>query len=194
MDEVEYIVYLDKAAPIDLIIHRTGYQVSWYNPSTGAFIDEKDFKGERYTADGPPDKNRDWVLYVRREGKKQGMLRSYKLESYTAVLQPPETSKAEVPFEIQLPQDTEIQADEPVDFNATLKKTTRATRNLMWLWTVEVPASGLGYRVLATTQFGRFAIPASIAREFPTTVAMRVTGVDGNGKLYATDRVYTLKK
>ncbi len=194
LEEVEYIVYLEKAAPIDLILHRATYQVSWYNPSTGAFSDEKDFKGERYTADGPPDKNRDWVLYVRREGKKQGMSRSYKLESHTAELQPPETSKTEVPFEIQLPQESQLQAGEVVEFNATLKKATRATRNMMWLWTAEAPSSGLGYRVLATTQFGRFLIPPNIAREFPAALSMRVTGIDGNGKLFATDRVYSLKK
>jgi hypothetical protein len=195
LEEVEYIVYQDKAVPIDLIVHKAGYDLSWYNPATGEWLhDKKGFKGERYTSDGPPDKGRDWVLYIRREGKKQGMLRSYKLESRTVVLQPPETSKTEVPFEIQLPQETVIKAGEVLEFNATLRKTNRATRNTLWLWTAEVPASGLGYRVLATTQFGRFVVPPDIAREFPATLAVRVTGIDGNGKLYATDRVYTLQK
>jgi hypothetical protein len=194
LEETEYIVYQDKGAPVDLIVHRAGYEVSWYNPSTGEFIDEKNFKGERYVSNGPPNPNRDWVLYVRREGRKQSMLRSYKLESRTAVLQPPETNKAEVPFEIQLPAEGEITAGEVVEFNATLKKTNRATSNMMWLWTAEVPASGLGYRTVATTQFGRFTIPPDIAREFPATLHLRVAGIDGNGKLFSTDRVYTLKK
>jgi hypothetical protein len=81
-----------------------------------------------------------------------------------------------------------------LEFNATLKKTNRATRNMQWLWTAEVPASGLGYRVLATTQFGRFLVPPDIARQFPATLHMRLAGIDGNGKLYLTDRVYTLTK
>jgi hypothetical protein len=89
LEETEYIVYQDKAAPIDLIVHRAGYDVSWFHPATGEMIHEKDFKGERYTADGGPDRSRDWVLYVRREGRKQSMARSYKLESRTPVLQTP---------------------------------------------------------------------------------------------------------
>ncbi len=194
LEEVEYIVYLDKPAPVDLIVHKAGYEVSWFNPATGEMVDEKDFKGERYTSDGPPDQSRDWVLYVRREGKKQSMARSYKFESRTPVLQPPETSPTEVPFEIQLPQENQIQAGEVLEFNATLKKTNRATRNLLWLWTAEAPASGRGARVLGTAQYGSFVVPPEISREFPTALHVRVYGIDGNGKLFANDRVYTLTK
>lgn len=194
LEEVEYIVYLEKPAPVDLIVHKTSYQVSWFNPITGEMVNEKDFKGERYTSPGPPDQSHDWVLYVRREGKKQGMARSYKLESRTAVLPTVEASKAEVPFAIQLPAEGEVVAGQPVEFNATLTKQNRATRNMTWLWTGEVAASGRGLRVLATAQFGRFTIPAGIAGEFPATLHVRLTGIDGNGKIYASDRVYTLKK
>jgi len=194
LEEVEYIVYLEKAAPVDLIVHRSGYQVSWFNPATGEYVHEKEFKGQRYTSPGPPDKSRDWVLYVRREGKKESMMRSYKLESRRPVVQTAESSKAEVPFEIQLPKETELTAGQPVEFNATITKQTRATRNMIWLWTAEAPASGLGLRVLGTSQFGQFTIPPSIAHEYPTALHLRLAGLDGNGKLFAADKVYTLKK
>ena len=194
LEEVEYIVYLEKPQPVDLIVHKTTYQVSWFNPVSGAYLDEKDFKGERYTAPGPPDKSQDWVLYLRREGKKQGMLRSYKLESRTPVLQTVEISKAEVPFAIQLPAGNELPAGQPLEFNATLTKQNRATRNMTWLWTGEVSASGRGLRVLGATQFGQFRIPPGIAQDFPATLHVRLAGMDGNGKIYAADKVYTLKK
>jgi len=195
LEEVEYIVYLEKAAAVDLIVHRAGYQVSWFDPATGAWVDQKkEFKGERFTASGPPDATHDWLLYLRREGKKQGMRRSYKLESRTAVLPTVEVNKNEVPFQIQLPAEAELTAGQLIEFNATLTKTNRATKNMIWLWTGDVAASGLGYRVLGAGQFGRFTIPAQITREYPATLHVRLAGLDGNGKIYAADRVYTLKK
>ncbi len=194
LEEVEYIVYLEKPQPVDIVIHRAGYQVSWFNPATGEYVNEKDFKGERYTAKGPPDPSHDWVLYIRREGKKEGMLRSYKLESRTPVMQTVEVSKAEVPFQIQLPAAAELTAGKPIEFNATLTKKTRSTQNMTWLWTGEVAASGLGFRVLGTSQFGQFTIPVRIATEYPATLHVRLAALDSNGKIYAADRVYTLKK
>ena len=194
LEETEYIVYLEKPAPVDLIIHKSGYQVSWYNPLDGTWTKEKDFKGERYTSPGPPDKSHDWVLYVRREGHKEGMNRSYKLESHRPVMQTVEVSKTESPFEIQLPGEATLTVGRPLDFNATLKKDNRVTKKMLWLWTGEAPASGVGYRVLAATTAGQFTIPADVSRQYPTTFFIRLFGLDGNGKLFAADRVYSLKQ
>ncbi|MBI3693856.1 MAG: DUF4038 domain-containing protein, partial [Acidobacteria bacterium] len=194
LEEVEYIVYLEKPGPVELMVHKAGYEVSWFNPITGAWVDDANFKGERYTVGNPPDASHDWVLYVRREGKKQGMNRSYKFESRTPVMQPLEVSKKEVPFSIQLPEESELKVDQKYEFNATLLKPSRATRNMIWLWTGEVPSSFLGYKVLGTTQFGTFLIPPGLTRDYPTTLQVRLYGLDGNGKLFASDKVYTLKK
>jgi hypothetical protein len=178
-----------------MVVHKAGYQVSWFDPATGVSIDEKkDFKGERFTAPGPPDPSHDWVLYLRREGKKQSMNRSYKLESRRPVVQTLEVSKAEVPFQIQLPSDAELPVGQPIEFNATLTKSNRATRNMIWLWTGEAPAAGLGLRVLGASQFGQFRIPPTISSDYPTTLHLRLVGLDGNGKIFGADRVYTLKK
>jgi hypothetical protein len=103
-------------------------------------------------------------------------------------------NKAEVPFEIQLPVGPDLQTGRPLDFNATLKKDTRVTQKMIWLWTGEAPASGLGYRVLGSTQFGQLTIPAGISQQYPTTFFIRLLGLDGTGKLFASDRVYTLKQ
>ncbi len=195
LDEVEYVVYVEKPGPgIELMVSKAGYDVSWFNPLTGAWVDEGGFKGERYTVGTPPEPSHDWILYIRREGKKQGMNRSYKFESFQPEVQTPEGSKKEVPFAIQLPADGEIPAGQPLEFNATLIKPSRATRNMIWLWTGDVSSSGRGTRVLGSAQFGQFTIPPDISREYPTALLVRLLGLDGNGKLFATDKVYTLKK
>ena len=48
---------------------------------------------------------------------------------------------------------------------------------------------GKGYRVIGTSQKGEFTIPKSIANTYPAVLNLRVYGLNGNGKLYALDRV-----
>lgn len=194
LEETEYIAYLEKPVAVEIMVHKASYEVSWFNPINGGWVSAGDFKGERYTVGAPPDPSHDWVLYIRREGRKQGLSRSYKFESRTAVLPTLEVNKNEVPFTIQLPSDSELPVGQPLEFNATLTKPNRATRRMTWLWTAEVSSSGLGYRVLGSSQFGQFTIPPGISREYPTALLVRLLGLDGNGKLYAADKVYTLKK
>ncbi|HZS50818.1 MAG TPA: DUF5060 domain-containing protein [Bryobacterales bacterium] len=198
LEEVEYVVFLERPPssenPVELTVPKSGYDVSWFNPITGEWVKEHEFKGDRFKVGGPPDPSHDWVLYVRKEGKKQGMMRSYKLESRTPVMQELQVNRNEVPFTIQLPSDSALPPGVPLEFNATLTRPGPATRNMIWMWTGEASSSGFGYRVLGTKQFGEFIVPANIAREYPTALLVRVFGLDGNGKLYAADKVYTLKK
>lgn len=195
LEEVEYIVYIEKPGPVvELMVQKSGYDVSWFNPITGEFVDEGKFKGEHYTAGAPPDATHDWVLYIRREGKKQGLGREYKFESFTPKMQDVVMNKKDVPFTIQLPSDPELTVGKRIEFNATLTRETAATRNIIWLWTGEVSASGRGYRALGSTQYGEFIIPADISREYPSALLVRVLALDGFGKLYGADKVYTVKK
>ena len=123
---VEYIVYAEKPGTIELAMPRHEYKVSWYNPIDGSWLDEKKkFKGERFTAQTPNDAH-DWVLYVRREGKKQNYNKSFKLESKKAKLRTVETNPAELPFAIQFPTESELTAGREHEFNATLTKSTIA--------------------------------------------------------------------
>jgi hypothetical protein len=195
LEDVEYVVYIEKPGPVvELAVEKAGYDVSWFNPINGEFVDAGGFKGERYTAGPPPDPSHDWVLYIRREGKKQGMARSYKFESRTPEMHDVETGRKQVPFTIQLPAENELPVGQPLEFNATLLNETRATRSMIWLWTGEVSSSGAGYRVLGSSQFGEFTIPPDISREYPAAMLVRLYGLDGNGKLFAADKVYTIKK
>ena len=101
-----------------------------------------------------------------REGRVEGMNKSYKFESRDIVLQDVESNSPKVPFTIEQPAaDINVRVSPP--FAAKLTKETRATRTMMWLWTGEVSADGQGYRVLATGQKGVMRPLAGIAKNFP---------------------------
>ena len=80
LKESDYIVYVEKPGPLELLVEKHGYYVAWINPTTGERVKQKNFKGERFTGE-PPDKSHDWVLHVSREGHMEGMARTYKFES-----------------------------------------------------------------------------------------------------------------
>ena len=92
----------------------------------GSWLDQKKkFKGERFRSQTPDDAH-DWVLYLRREGKKQGYNSSFKLESKRAKVREVETAANELPFEIQFPAESELAAGKSYDFNGTRTKSTLA--------------------------------------------------------------------
>ena len=189
---IEYIVYAEKPGVIELVMPKHEYRVSWYDPSDGSWLDQKKkFKGDRYRS-RTPDDDRDWVLYLRREGKKQGYNKSFILESKAPRFREVDYSPTELPFEIQLPSGNEIQAGMEHEFNATLTKNTVAAKRMLWLWRGEVAGSNRGMRVLGTSQSGRFAIPDGLASSYPATLSVRLTGIDGAGRLFEAFRLYRL--
>ena len=195
---VEFSVYLDKPGPVELRVPKHEYSISWFNPSDGTWVDEKKkFKGERFNTPGPPDPSHDWVLYLRREGKKQGMNKSLLLAWRKIKPKKIEAGAADVPYEIQFPDTDELTAGEAVEFNATVKKTGRATKKMQWLWiaeVAEVAGAGIGPRVIGTTQFGRFTIPATLTKRYPATLGVRLVGVDGLGRVFESFKPYRLAK
>jgi hypothetical protein len=190
---VEYIVYVEKPGPVELLIPKHKYDVSWFNPLDGTWIDQKEkFNGERFRSSGPPDASHDWVLYVRREGKKENFNKSFYLESRLARMKKIETAQADLPFAIQLPDVEELVAGQEFEFNATLTKDTRVAKKMYWLWTAEVAGSGVGARVLGSSQFGRFKIPKRLTQHYPATIQVRLLGVDGAGTVFEAFRPYRL--
>lgn len=187
---VEYIVYAEKPGTIELSMPRHEYKVSWYNPIDGSWLDrKKKFKGSRLTAQTPSGVH-DWVLYVRREGKKQSYNKSFKLESRRAKLREVETNPGELPFAIQFPTESELTAGREHEFNATLTKSTIAAKRMLWLWTAEAAGSGRGRRILGTRQFGSFPLPADVAASYPATLSVRLLGIDGAGRLFEAFKAY----
>ena len=191
---VEYVVYMGEPGPVDLLVPKSDYDVSWFNPIDGSWLDEeKKFKGDRYRG-SPPDMNHDWVLYVRREGKKESFNKRYYLEARQVVPKEVEARPAELPFAIQLPDEQRLVAGETYDFNATVTKSTEAAKQMAWLWIGEVSGSGRSARVIGTEQFGRFQIPSGLTDRYPATFSLRLSVVDGAGRLYEGFRAFTLEK
>jgi hypothetical protein len=193
LEGVEYLAYIEKPGPLELRVEKHGYDALWINPIDGE-ITRKKFSGDHFTGE-PPDKSHDWVLHLVREGRVESMNRSYKFESREIVLQEIEQAPEKVPFTIEQPASAaEITLGKPVPYSAKITRDTRATRSIMWLWTGEVASDGRGYRVLGTGQQGTFAVPASLAKNYPAVMNLRLYGMNLNGKVYALDRALQINR
>ena len=193
LEGIEYINYIEPSAPIEIEVEKHGYDVSWLNPINGETVDAKKYRGEHFTGD-VPDKSHPWVLMIAREGRKESMLRSYKFDSRPVPVQEIETSTQKVPYDLAEPSTDPLIVSLPAAFSVKLKRETRATRQMMYLWTGDVAADGQGFRVLGTGSKGSLVIPPSIATNYPAVLSIRVTALNANGKAYSADKVYQLNK
>ena len=191
MEGIEYIVYVEKPGPVEIVLPRHSYDAAWFNPITGERIKLKEFKDRRYRAE-PPSQDHDWVLHISREGRKRGMLNSYKFESRAIMLQEVEQSSQKVPYQIEEPSADSLPVGKPVKYAAKVTRDTRATRSMMWLWTGEVAAGGQGYRVLGTGADGEMKVPPGLAKRYPAVLNLRLAGMNAVGKVYFSDKVYRL--
>src|SRR5712691_3669212 len=133
LEEIEYIVYLEKAGQVEVAVEKHSYNVAWFNPITGEYIKQKkDFKGEKFLGE-PPDRKHDWVLRLSRESKKESMLKSFRFEARTVVLQEVEQASEKIPFEIVEPKTDTLSLSTPPPYAVKLKRETRATRSVMYL-------------------------------------------------------------
>ena len=189
LEGVEYLAYIEKPGPVELIVEKHSYDVLWINPIDGEITRAK-FKGDHFTGE-PPDKSHDWVLHVVREGRVESMNRSYKFESRQIVLQEIDQNTDKVPFAIDQPS-ADLTIGKPAPFSVKIKRETRATRSMMYLWTGEVTSDGQGYRVLATGAKGSLQVPRGIAKRYPCVMSLRLYGMNANGKVYALDKAFQL--
>jgi hypothetical protein len=189
---VEYIVYVEKPGPVELTVEHHGYEVFWVDPADGTSTLRQKYSGEHFTGE-PPDRFHDWVLHVVREGTIESMNRSYKFESRNVPVQEIVINPEKIPFDIERPAG-DLTAGQPVPFSARMKRATRATRTMLWMWTGEVTAEGRGYRVLATGQQGSFTVPPGLSEDYPTDMLVRLYGMNGYGTVYMAVKGYTLKQ
>lgn len=191
---VEYIVYLEKPGPVELITEKRSYQVYWFNPITGEYRKEKkEYKGERFSGQ-PPNRDHDWVLHLSRDGHKRNMLERWYFESRRVPVQEVELDPRRLPFELAEPAAAELPVGKPVRYAVKLARQTRATSSMMYLWTGEIAAGGQGFRVLGTGEEGEFTIPEKLAGSFPARLTLRLFGMNAYGKVYSLNRVYTVTK
>jgi hypothetical protein len=192
---VEYIVYVEKpSGPIEVRTEKHTYDVRWMNPLTGETTKSREMKSDKFVLE-PPDRSHDWVLHLSRDGRKEGMLRSYKFESRPNLMQEIETVAKVVPFEIVQPAQPareEFSTNVPPRYEVKLTRQTRGTRSMMYLWTGEVSTDTQGYRVLGTGPEGTLRLPRNLARRYPAVLSVRLYGMNANGKVYAIDRIYRL--
>ena len=191
LEDVEYIVYVDKPGPIEVTIERHGYDTVWMNPANGEITKLKDVKGEHFAGE-PPDRAHDWVLHISRESHKQGMLKSYKFESRRVLQQEVEVSAEKVPYKIVEPSGDTISLRSPPAYAVKLTRETHATRTVLYLWTADIADESQGYRVIGTGEKGVFQILPNMARHFPAVFHVRLFGINANGKVYSADRTYQL--
>jgi len=189
---VEYIVYVEKpSGPIEVRLEKHGYDVKWVDPATGEATILKKFNSERQSFD-PPEKNHDWILHISREGRKEGMLKSWKFESRPFSMQELETSPTKIPFEIVQPSKDEITLAVPPRYEVKLKRETRATRSMLYLWTGEAPSNEQGFRVLGVGPQGTFRTDKALTANSPSVLNVRLYGMNANGKVYVLDRIFRL--
>lgn len=188
---VEYIVYVEKSAPVELTVEHHGYDVFWVDPADGTSSRGK-YSGEHFTGE-PPDRFHDWVLHVVRESTLESMNRSYKFESWDVPVQEIVVNPQKIPYDISKPAG-DLTVGEPTPRAATMKRATRATRDMLWMWTAEVTSAGQGYRVVGTSQQGNITVPPGLASNLPCDVLVRLYGMNGYGTVYMAAKGYTLKK
>jgi len=191
----EYIIYIEKPGPVKVTTRKHTYDIYWVDPAAGQWRKEKkDWKGELYEA-SPPDSSRDWVLHLSRDGRKEGMLRSYKFESWPVPVQEPERSPQKAPFELSKPAAGEtLAAGVPVRFEVVLKRQTGGTRRMTYVLTGEVVQDGEGARYLAAGASGEFAVDPLLMKSASGALAIRLAALNAAGKLYLLDYVFPIKK
>jgi Putative collagen-binding domain of a collagenase len=195
LGEVEYIIYVEKPAPVTVRLDPQGYDCRWFNPATGQSIKMKEVKSPVFTAE-PPDRTHDWVLQISREGHKASMLKSYKFDSREQgiIMQEVEGNPEKVPFDVVQPLAGDIALSSPGVYAIKLISDKKAMQHMMYEWTGEVTTDNRSYRVIGTGPGGTFRIPANIAKDYPAALHVHILGMNALGKVYALDRNYTLTK
>lgn len=189
----EYLHLVERPGIVEVEVEKHGYDVAWIDSMTGERVPQKEYKGEHFIGE-PPDKTHEWLLHVSREGRKAGMLTSYKFESQPNFMQEAEIDPKRVPFDINIKDNLDIKADTPLPYEITISRDTRATRFMQYLITADVPTEGQGMRVITTNAKGQMVLPASLATRYPAVLNLRVNAINSNGKLYYIDRVVRLVK
>lgn len=193
-DTPQFLCYAEQGGTVELrFIKRNTFKVEWINPSDGVVTPLKDFKDDIFTG-APPSPGRDWVLHVYRQGRVEGLGRSYKFESRLVPVQEPDNAAARVPFEVEEPAGMEVPVGDALQapFSVKLTRESRATRGMMYLWIAENTVNGQGHRVAGTGEKGFLRFYREAVGELPAVVNVRIYGLNAVGKLYFLDRVYKL--
>ncbi len=190
LEDVEYLAYAEKPGIVEINLPRHKYNPLWIDPRSGEEIALKDYRGEVLSRE-TPDRERDWVLQVPREGHKESMAKSYYFESQDPPVQEVESDAAKIPLEIVDPPGDQISLRGAAPFTVKITRANRATRYVQYVWWGEVVAGGEGARLLGIGPSGTLTVPKGLA-EPGAILSLRLEAINANGKAYELDRVYTL--
>ena len=193
LEGVEYIVYVEKPGPVEMMVEDHGYEAQWINPETGERTKGKTYRGTRFTGE-PPDKSHSWILYLYRAGEIESR-KSYFFDSRGTPnrLQEVEVNPEKTPYEVAEPPDGELKSSLQPQFSLRITRANRATRALLVEWAGEITSSGQGYRVIGSGREGKLTIPEVLWRNSPANMLLRVYVLNAYGKLYEIDKVYELR-
>jgi Domain of unknown function (DUF5060)/Putative collagen-binding domain of a collagenase len=193
LDNVEYLLYAERPGTVEIAFtEKHKYNPQWVNPRTGETIALKDVKQDTYTQPTPQSGN-DWIFQVPREGRKEGMLKSYKFESVPAPVQEVEVNPTKIPFEIVQPSGDKLDASKTAGFQVRVTRPNRATRLMQYVWYGEVVAGGEGARVIGLGASGKFVIPSYLVQSRPVLLNVRLSAINSNGKAYSLEKVYPIE-
>jgi hypothetical protein len=193
LDNVEYLLYAEHPGTLEIsFTEKHKYNPQWINPRTGDTIALKDVKQDTYTQP-TPGSGGDWIFQVPRDGRKEGMLKSYKFESVPAPVQEVELNPSKIPFEIVQPVGDKLDVAHPAGFQVRVTKPNRATRLMQYVWYGEVVAGGEGARVLGIGPTGQFTIPSYLVQSRPALLNVRLNAINANGKAYSLEKVYPIE-
>jgi hypothetical protein len=194
LDNVEYLLYADKPGTVEISFsEKHKYNPRWINPRTGESTGLKDVKQDTYS-ETTPGGGGDWILQVPREGRKEGMLKSYKFESVDAPVQEVELNPTKVPFTIAEPSADELDSTKPIPYQAKLRRTNRSTRFMQYMWIGEVVADGEGPRVLCLGASGSISFPPNLIKKHPALLNLRVNAINANGKAYSSEKAHQISQ
>ncbi len=191
LEGVEYIIYIENPGPVNVTVEKHSYEMEWINPLTGEVIALKNLKQETFSGE-TPDRAHDWILHISREGEKKSMSKSYRFEAREVLMQEIDSDPGKVPFEITEPSADTLSLLKSGPFAVKIKKETRATKAMQYMWTGEVNADEQSFRVVGTGPNGILVLPSNLALKFPALLHLRVAGMNLYGKVFTADRNVTL--
>jgi hypothetical protein len=86
----------------------------------------------------------------------------------------------------------DISMKTPSFYSLKILRPTRATRDLLVVWTAELTTGADGGRVVGVGKEGTLRLPAAYAEKLPAVLSLRVSLLNANGKAYVIDRAFKL--
>ena len=190
---IEYIVYAEDPGLIELVIPKHEYSVSWYNPTDGAWLDQKKKFKATVSALGPQMTVTTGCSMCAAKARRRATTNRSFWNRRRSASAMSNTRRRSCHSRSSFRTQANSKPAASTSSMRLFKKNTIAAKRMLWLWTVEVAGSGRGRRILGSTQSGTFLVPDGIAGSYPATLSVRLTGLDGAGRLFEAFRPYALR-